>query len=94
MEIVLSRIRDLASLVMLFIFFDEVLTDYHLRAEDNNISKRIPKHPDPDFMPILIGRLQKIQILKGGKAIVVFSSRSYLSAHLASWRFYKDQIIP
>ena len=72
MDTTLSRRRDLACLVILSISPDEVLADSHLRAEDNNIYKRIPNHPDPDFMLTLIGRLQKIQTVKGGKAIVVF----------------------
>ena len=66
------------SLVILSISLDEVLTDSHLRAEDNNIYKRIPKHPDPDFMLILIGRLQKIQTFKKEKEIVVFPQYHYI----------------
>ena len=48
------------------------MTDSELRDEDNKIYKRLPKHPNSDFMMTLIGRLQKIHIYKGGKAIVVF----------------------
>ena len=72
METILSRRRDLASLIIILVSLDEVLTDSDLRAEDNKIYKRMPKHPNPDFMMTLIGRLQKIQTYKGGKAIAVF----------------------
>ena len=72
METTLSRRRDSVSLAILLVSLDEVLTDLHLRAEDNKIYKRMPKHPDPHFVLTQIGRLQKILIFKGGKASVLF----------------------
>ena len=48
------------------------MTDSELRDEDNKIYKRLPKHLNSDFMMTLIGRLQKIQNYKVGKAFVVF----------------------
>ena len=71
METTLSRRRDLASLIRISISIDEVMTDSELRAEDNKIYKRLPKHPGSDFMMSLIGRLQKIQLHTGGKAMIV-----------------------
>ena len=41
---------DLASLIIISVSLDEVLTDSDLRAEDNKIYKRVPKHPNPEFM--------------------------------------------
>ena len=71
MEITLSRRRALINLVIIAISLEEVMAIF-LDSDTNKIYKRTPKHPKPDFILTILGRLQRIQFLQGGKTIMVY----------------------
>ena len=67
----MSRRRALISLVVIVVSFEEIMAMCH-KSDTSRTWMRLPDNLKPDFILTLVGILQQIQRLQGGKAIVIF----------------------